>query len=577
MRALAVALVTVLAGAASAVAATPTFGPSYTYDYFASLPVGPGLQTADLDGNARADLLVPDASDVWILPGVETGFDPSSPLGPTPMTSSTARKVAVADFTKDGLDDIITFDEATDDLLLASADSFGLVIGCGCSGPFDIGDLAGGAGVLLAGGDLNVDGSVDVVVADNASDGLRIFRGDGDYTNVPTSLAGPDLSGASIDDVVVGNFDTGTARPEIAALRGTGAVAVFEDTAANLSFATSVVLAASSGNPAHRLAAGDVTGDGVADLVVSDPAAGRITVYPGGPSFGTAAPAAALAGASVLTTADVNADGRSEVISGTTANSVLHVLEGSTSGALTEVASVDSGGPAPTAVAAGDFNGDGRADLVGYYDTFGVHLTRNTSLPVSTAAGPGGFGSQTVGTIGAPRTVTITNSGAAPLRVTSVRSDSDDFIVSGESCVGAAIAAGAACSARVRFAPTAAGARAGTLTVAGNTAAPATVALSGTGAVPASGDSSNAGPPGPRGRRGAPGKRPNQPRARCRIRPARIQCVVYNAKTQPWRFTKLRTGRLGHRRVAPGRYRLTVIHADRDGRLRVYRRWVRVR
>ena len=112
------------------------------------------------------------------------------------------------------------------------------------------------------------------------------------------------------------------------------------------------------------------------------------------------------------------------------------------------------------------------------------------------------------------------------------------------------------------------------------------LALTGTGtAVPSSGSgpagpegpTGPAGPTGPVGPAGKPGSPPvSRGHARCRVRPRRIQCVVYMAKTQPWRFASLKEGRIGNRKVAPGRYRLTVIHVDAAGRLKVYRRTVRV-
>ena len=89
------------------------------------------------------------------------------------------------------------------------------------------------------------------------------------------------------------------------------------------------------------------------------------------------------------------------------------------------------------------------------------------------------FASQAVGTSSSPQSVTLTNTGRANLTVSGV-STSGDF--SQTNTCGSSVAAGASCTIKLTFQPTAAGARNGTLTVTDN-ASPATqtVCLTGTG------------------------------------------------------------------------------------------------
>jgi hypothetical protein len=90
------------------------------------------------------------------------------------------------------------------------------------------------------------------------------------------------------------------------------------------------------------------------------------------------------------------------------------------------------------------------------------------------------FNAQTVQTTSAPQTVTLANGGNAALSVTSIAA-SGDFAQT-NTC-GTSVAAGGNCAISVTFTPTAAGARAGALTVADNAAnSPQTVGLTGTGA-----------------------------------------------------------------------------------------------
>ena len=90
------------------------------------------------------------------------------------------------------------------------------------------------------------------------------------------------------------------------------------------------------------------------------------------------------------------------------------------------------------------------------------------------------FGSQATGTTSAARTVSVSNNGSSAVSLSGV-SVTGDFAQT-NNC-GASLAAGASCTVNVTFRPTAAGSRAGTLTVA-NSATPATASLTGVGVAP---------------------------------------------------------------------------------------------
>src|SRR5439155_14529234 len=79
------------------------------------------------------------------------------------------------------------------------------------------------------------------------------------------------------------------------------------------------------------------------------------------------------------------------------------------------------------------------------------------------------FASQNVGTTSAPQAATLSNSGSAPLSISSIAisgADSGDFAQT-NNC-SSSLAAGAKCTISVTFRPTATGTRTGTLTVTDN-------------------------------------------------------------------------------------------------------------
>ncbi len=138
------------------------------------------------------------------------------------------------------------------------------------------------------------------------------------------------------------------------------------------------------------------------------------------------------------------------------------------------------------AAAQGMATGDGRAGEL-RAGTYGRGIWEIPLLTAATAAQPGmtvspgslSFASQAVGTASAAQTVTVTNSGNAPLLVSRV-AVTGDFSET-DNCAGTSIAVGGSCTVEVRFLPTATGSRAGVLTVYGNVAGgQATAALSGT-------------------------------------------------------------------------------------------------
>jgi hypothetical protein len=106
---------------------------------------------------------------------------------------------------------------------------------------------------------------------------------------------------------------------------------------------------------------------------------------------------------------------------------------------------------------------------------FAVGLTVDTGGAVGAASASqsslSGFAPRKVGTTSPPQTVTITNSGDGPLKVTQAQitgADPHDFVVSGDTCLGTSVAPGATCTLDAGFSPTASGARNATLELISN-------------------------------------------------------------------------------------------------------------
>jgi hypothetical protein len=115
----------------------------------------------------------------------------------------------------------------------------------------------------------------------------------------------------------------------------------------------------------------------------------------------------------------------------------------------------------------------------------GNGLAAATPAVAITPASPVMFPNTVQGVASAPVTVTVTNSGNAPLTITTVTitgTNSADFVAATNTCNGAALAANATCTVGVVFTPGAVGARTATIQVADDApASPQSAALNGSG------------------------------------------------------------------------------------------------
>jgi hypothetical protein len=95
------------------------------------------------------------------------------------------------------------------------------------------------------------------------------------------------------------------------------------------------------------------------------------------------------------------------------------------------------------------------------------------------------FAAQAIGATSDPQSITVTNTGNAPLFINSAATrgtNALDFTQVSDGCSGLTLPVGTSCSVSITFSPTASGARSGTFILTDNAAAsPQTVPLTGTG------------------------------------------------------------------------------------------------
>jgi hypothetical protein len=488
----ALAALLLAAPAAHAAGAAPAF------DARRTLPLGSGvtdprsLAAGDLDGDGRTDLVAGSAGGgtgtISVLRGTAGGTF-AAPLG-NPFglgVAGGAGAVAVGDLNGDARPDVL----ATIGSGTAADDQLVPLAGDGT------GDLQAGTPVTVAGGelagvalaDLDGDGDLDALTASTtATSGDQL----GVVEQTPSGLSFAVSTGAPSTQLAIGvaagDLDGDGAPDALVISRNAGSGSAWVAAGAGITLHAGAPVAVGADPVAVALA--DVDGDGDRDGLVLDGSAGLLTVLRNDGAGGLTATGVAVPGltaGSGLAAGDLNGDGAADVVVTDRAAAAAGVLLGDANGGFGTPAWLATGaGPRSPVIA--DLTGDGVPDLAtADASADALSLLPNASLPVPHGALIGAFGTETVGRTGAGHAVTITNTGAAPLAISGIATTgdaADDFLITGDGCTGQVVAAGgaASCTVRLRFAPSAAGARTAALRVRHGDGASYDVALAATGA-----------------------------------------------------------------------------------------------
>jgi hypothetical protein len=318
----------------------------------------------DFNGDGKPDIVTSNNAPPYGAPATLTflaGSGDGTFRGHTVTIGETATTLVAGDFRGDGKLDLVL---ETD----IGSNTVTVVPGNG-NGTFALTPSypAGPLPEHIAAADFNGDGKPDLVVTDEGG-GAEVLLNNGDGT----FHAGPTLPDSSIADaVVVGDFrDDG--KQDIALGNQDGTIDVFLGNG-NGTVQAAKVFTVGSSDVIRSLVAGDFNHDGRLDLAVTvdlqnNQETGEVIVLLGNGTgtFKTIQTINVGTDALGLAAADFNGDGKLDLVTTTMlpdGTRDVKVLLGNGTGTFQALISTPTGFR-PTSVATGDFNGDGKPDLV---------------------------------------------------------------------------------------------------------------------------------------------------------------------------------------------------------------------
>jgi hypothetical protein len=337
-----------------------------------------GVVIADLRSNGSKDLVITNSL------GSSTSLDVVRSNGDgsfaRPLSFSTGGRapsgIAVADVNNDGKLDVVVANQLSN--------SVAVLLGNGNGTLQSPRVFAVGANPLaVAVGDFNGDGNADVVVVNSTSNSVSVLLGNGDGTLRPASSLAVGISpvavvvgrfhGGNTTDIAVANAgNTGQNNGSVSLLLGNG----------NGTFqaATSIV---SGGSPAS-LVTGELNGDGAADLAIADTAQSAVLIAlgNGNGTFHRSLNVPAQASPVGVTLADFHGDGKQRdivVVSGAPSEVVTVALNRG-NGTFFPSAGTFAVSQNPAGIVAADFNRDGRTDVVSASQLGNISVLLGTGL-----------------------------------------------------------------------------------------------------------------------------------------------------------------------------------------------------
>ena len=242
--------------------------------------------------------------------------------------------------------------------------------------------------VSISFADLDGDSKQDIIVT-SYTNGLSIFKNNSTTDSIRLLPKIDLVAGSSPFISTIADIDN-DGKPDIVCTNsGSNSISIFRNTSAlgTISFAPKIDFA--TGKDPYGLSITDLDGDGIIEIIVANEDDFSISIFknnstPGNISLGGRTDIANVF-ASMLKTADLDNDGKSDIIATTSNSASVAVLRNTSSSGNLSFASLQllpTGFGSPTYLNIGDIDGDGKPDLAVNHENYNtVSIIKNLSLP----------------------------------------------------------------------------------------------------------------------------------------------------------------------------------------------------
>jgi len=282
------------------------------------------LASADLNGDGFMDLVSASYDDAALVVFFNDKASPGTFNSPLVLDSPGASQVAIADMNADGLPDLISADFYVSLFVQTSPGTFAAPIA-----------LYSGGANWVAAGDLNGDGAADVALTDAVGVKLLMHTGAASATTfaapvtVFTQTANLNLAGANIiaiadvngdglnDLVITDPGPTGGMGPTVNVL--------LQSSASHGSFLAPVSYPIATQDLPQSIVLTDLQGTGKLDIVIGERQSVTVLLHdPANPGKFLAASIYAVADANEIAVADINGDGKPDIV---VSSGVTHAMQ----------------------------------------------------------------------------------------------------------------------------------------------------------------------------------------------------------------------------------------------------------
>ena len=338
------------------------------------------VAVADFNGDGKADLAVVHRNSntvgVFLGNGIG-GFNAAATL----LTgSSQLFSVVTGDFNNDGKTDLAIGGGY-------SEQKVGVFLGNGSGGFGAMSTFyCGGSSQSLAVGDFNTDGLSDLAVANSdgvCSAAILLSNGSGGFSTATMYSGG----GAPLNSVAVGDFN-GDGKSDLAATLTIGNNVGVLLGKGDGSFVATTTTSLGGYNSPQSMIAGDLNSDGKSDLAVACGSYVMVFLANSSGGLGVGTKYSSGGDAEFVAIGYFNGDGKMDlaVANGNTTGTV-GILLGDGNGGFNVARTLSTGGSNSISVVVGDFNRDGKSDL--------LVANGNNIVSVLLGDGNGGFGTAT--------------------------------------------------------------------------------------------------------------------------------------------------------------------------------------